>query len=126
MKIHHLVKSISYFLVLLIVFSCSTRNFKTEEKSIHVNKIDSLMTKSYERGLFNGNVLVVKNNHIVYQKSFGFSDETKQTLLTDKSIFNVGSIAKEFNAVSIMILVERGLVNLDDNISKFDLGLQNG
>ncbi|WP_228425206.1 serine hydrolase domain-containing protein [Chryseobacterium jejuense] len=81
------------------------------------------MTKSYERGLFNGNVLVVKNNTIVYQKSFGFTDETRQTPLNNKSIFNIGSIAKEFNAVAIMILVERGLLTLDDPISKFDLGL---
>ncbi|WP_231128645.1 serine hydrolase [Chryseobacterium vaccae] len=81
------------------------------------------MTKSYERGLFNGNVLIAKNNKIIYQKSFGFTDETKQTPLTDQSIFNPGSIAKEFNAVSIMILVERGLLNLDDHISKFNLGL---
>lgn len=95
----------------------------TEQKSVYINKIDSLMTKSYERGLFNGNVLVVKNNTVIYKKSFGFTDETKQTPLTDRSIFNPGSIAKEFNAVSIMILVERGLLTLDDPISKFDLGL---
>lgn len=94
----------------------------TEQKS-EINQIDSLMTKSYERGLFNGNVLISKNNKIIYQKSFGFTDETRQTSLNNKSIFNIGSIAKEFNAVAIMILVERGLLNLDDPISKFNLGL---
>lgn len=94
---------------------------KTNKKLI--NQIDSVMTKSYERGLFNGNILIAKNNKIIYQKSFGFTDETRQTALTDKSIFNIGSIAKEFNAVAIMILVERGLLNLDDKVSKFNLGL---
>lgn len=94
----------------------------TEQKS-EINQIDSLMAKSYERGLFNGNVLISKNNKIIYQKSFGFTDETKQTKLNNKSIFNIGSIAKEFNAVAIMILVERSLLNLDDPISKFNLGL---
>ncbi len=94
-----------------------------EQKSIYSHQIDSVMTKSYERGLFNGNVLIAKNNKIIYQKSFGFTDETKQTKLNNKSIFNPGSIAKEFNAVSIMILVKRGLLNLDDPVSKFDLGL---
>lgn len=97
----------------------TTKNVKSGD----VNQIDSLMTKSYERGLFNGNVLVAKNNKIIYQKPFGFTDETKQTALNNRSIFNIGSIAKEFNAVSIMILVERGLLNLDDPISKFNLGL---
>ncbi|QXU50305.1 serine hydrolase [Chryseobacterium sp. D764] len=92
-------------------------------KNRHVNQIDSLMAKSYERGLFNGNVLIAKNNKIIYQKSFGFTDETHTTYLNDKSIFNIGSIAKEFNAVAIMILVERGLLSLDDKVSKFNLGL---
>ena len=96
---------------------------KKKTKQVNSNQIDSLMTKSFERDLFNGNVLVIKNNNIVYQNSFGFTDETKQTALNKKSIFNIGSIAKEFNAVVIMILVERGLLNLDDNVSKFNLGL---
>ncbi|PKF73882.1 serine hydrolase domain-containing protein [Chryseobacterium sp. PMSZPI] len=116
-------RNTSSFLTLLIVFSCGTRHLKTEKGSAYAGKIDSVMTKAYERGLFNGNVLVVKNNTIIYKKSFGFTDETKQTELNNKSIFNPGSIAKEFDAVSIMILVERGLLNLDDPIPKFNLGL---
>lgn len=113
-------------------FSAQALNTSKETKKIHqnsseqkseINQIDSLMTKSYERDLFNGNVLIAKNNKIIYQKSFGFTDETKQTKLNNKSIFNIGSIAKEFNAVAIMILVERGLLNLDDPISKYNLGL---
>ena len=99
------------------------RNQKSIEQKAEINQIDSLMTKSYERDLFNGNVLIAKNNKIIYQKSFGFTDETKQTKLNNKSIFNIGSIAKEFNAVAIMILVERGLLNLDAPISKYNLGL---
>ncbi|UQB67907.1 beta-lactamase family protein [Epilithonimonas zeae] len=119
-------------LILLLLLSISTfaqtvndlnnRN-KSKKESVYANQIDSVMAKSYERGLFNGNVLIAKNNKIIYQKSFGFTDETKQTLLNKRSIFNIGSIAKEFNAVSIMILVERGLLDLDDPISKFNLGL---
>lgn len=119
MKIHHLAKRIGYLFVLLMIFSCSARNSITEK----VNKMDSLMAKSYERGLFNGNVLVAKKGKIIYQKSFGFTDETKQTPLTKNSIFNFGSIAKQFNAVAIMMLVERGQLHLDDPISKYNLDL---
>lgn len=96
---------------------------RKETALLYINQIDSLIRISYERGLFNGNVLVSKNNEVVYQKSFGFTDETRQTALNNQSIFNIGSIAKEFNAVAVMILVERGLVNLNDTIAKFDLGL---
>lgn len=124
------MKKLQLIIILLISISTfaqtannlNNRN-KSKKESVYANQIDSVMAKSYERGLFNGNVLVAKNNKIIYQKSFGFTDETKQTLLNKRSIFNIGSIAKEFNAVSIMILVERGLLNLDDPISKFNLGL---
>lgn len=118
-------------LMIILLLSISTfaqtvndlNRYNSKKESEYVNQIDSVMAKSYERGLFNGNVLVAKNNKIIYQKSFGFTDETRQTLLNNKSIFNIGSIAKEFNAVSIMILVERGVLNLDEPISKFNLGL---
>lgn len=119
MKIHHLAKRIGYLFVLLMIFSCSTRNSITEK----VNKMDSLMAKSYERGLFNGNVLVAKKGKIIYQKSFGFTDETKQTPLTKNSILNFGSVAKQFNAVAIMMLVERGQLHFEDPISKYNLDL---
>jgi CubicO group peptidase (beta-lactamase class C family) len=56
-------------------------------------------------------------------KIFGFTDELKQNALNSRSIFNIGSIAKEFNAVAIMILVERGSLNLDDKLSRFNMGL---
>lgn len=71
MKILNIARDISCFLVVLIIFSCSARNVKTEKDVAYAQKIDSLMTKSYERGLFNGNVLVAKKekssikNHLV-------------------------------------------------------------
>ncbi len=85
--------------------------------------IDSLMQISYERGIFNGNVLVTRNDSLVYQKSFGYTDASEQTKLTKKSIFNIGSIGKEFNAVSIIMLIEKGELEFDDKLSQFGLDL---
>ncbi|RZK20374.1 MAG: serine hydrolase [Pedobacter sp.] len=93
------------------------------KKSNYAKQIDLLMKTSFERDLFNGNVLVAKDGEIIYQKSLGFTDELKQNSLNRQSVFNIGSIAKEFNAVAIMILVERGSLNLDDKLSRFNMGL---
>lgn len=121
------------FLISLNVFSQNresniqsvkqTKADKTRKEPEYINQINELMTKSYERGLFNGNILVAKKGKIVYQKSFGFTDETRKTPLTKNAIFNFGSIVKQFNAVAIMMLVERGQLNLDDPISKYNLDL---
>lgn len=113
------------YLFILIATLFSTLCFcqKHINHTLEIQKIEDLMIKSYERGLFNGNILVAKKRKIIYQKSFGFTDETKKTPLTKNSIFSFGSIAKQFNAVAIMMLVERGQLKLDDPISKYNLDL---
>ena len=118
-----MLRTIKLLIVLSIIVSCNNKIDEKNTISPLVQKLDSLMIKSYERDLFNGNVLVVKNDTIVYQKSFGFKDGIQQTKLDSKSILNTGSIAKQFNGVAIMMLQERGLLSIHDTISKFNLGL---
>lgn len=84
-----------------------------------VKQIDSLMKLSNQIGVFNGNVLVSKNNKIIYNASFGFTDATKTNKLTTEYRFNIGSITKEFSAVALMQLKEQGKLKLNDKVSKF-------
>ncbi|SHI30604.1 serine hydrolase [Aquimarina spongiae] len=117
-----------YIIFILSVSFLGCNNIKKQETQplLEYNKtIDSLMQISYKRGIFNGNVLVTRNDSIVYQNSFGYTDGSLTTELTKKSIFCPGSIAKEFVAVSIMMLIEKGELHLDDTLSQFDLDLPN-
>ncbi|MFC6101255.1 serine hydrolase domain-containing protein [Olivibacter domesticus] len=82
-------------------------------------KIDSLLNQKYKQGELNGNVLVVQNGDEVYQKSFGYTDGSKNTKLNENYRFNIGSVYKEFPAVSIMQLEEQGKLNLKDKLSKY-------
>lgn len=83
------------------------------------HNIDSLMRTAFERGIFNGNVLISNKGKIIYERSFGFADGKKETPLNAKHRFDVGSISKEFNGVAIMLLQERGKLSLEDNLAKF-------
>lgn len=85
--------------------------------------IDSLMQICYARKVFNGNILVIKNKETIYQNELGFLEGTKSQKLAPNTIFNIGSIAKEFSAVAIMMLYEKGLLQLEDSLATFDLGL---
>ncbi len=111
-----------YFSILIL--GCNNLKQKQSENFYKYSKsIDSLLQYSFDKGIFNGNALVTRNDSLVYQKSFGYTDGSSKNKLTKASIFSPGSIAKEFVAVSIMILVEKGYLSLDENLSKFDLGL---
>jgi len=113
-------------ILILIVTSCISckSNSKTQDKlPDYIMRIDSVMKVEYEYEIFNGSVLVAQNDAIVYEKTFGYKDISKTKKIDKSTIFNIGSIAKQFNGVAIMMLQERGLLNLDDSISKFDLDL---
>jgi CubicO group peptidase (beta-lactamase class C family) len=68
---------------------------------------------------FNGNVLVANKGHIIYQRSFGWADYTLKRPLNANSIFDCGSIAKEFTAMGILLLVEKGKIRLTDTLGRF-------
>jgi CubicO group peptidase (beta-lactamase class C family) len=101
------------FTVLLLL----TNNVFAQPKQI--KQIDSLMKWSNQIGVFNGNVLVSKNNKIIYNASFGFTDATKTNKLTTDYRFNIGSITKEFSAIALLQLKEQGKLKLNDKVSKF-------
>jgi len=102
-----------FFLVLLFV------NSNACAQSKQFISIDSLMTAAYRSGMFNGNVLVSKNNTVVYDASFGFTDASQTTKLTSGYRFNIGSITKEFSAVALLQLKQQGRLKLEDAVSRF-------
>lgn len=122
----NLLNSLKSFVLCIFItafLSCNNKGKIQNEQPEYINEIDTFIRQAYDEGLFSGNILVVKKDTIVYQGSFGYTNASEETELNNASIFNIGSIAKEFNAASIMLLVEQGKLSLDDYISKFELGL---
>ncbi|MGE8533689.1 MAG: serine hydrolase, partial [Chryseobacterium sp.] len=93
------------FLFLTVLLLPINHSFAQNTKT---TKIDSLMKWAHQTGIFNGNVLVAKNNKVIYNTSFGFTDATKKVQLTPDYRFNIGSITKEFSAVALLQLQEQG------------------
>ena len=88
-------------------------------------KIDSLMNALYSTDDFSGNVLVAEKGKILYSQSFGFANETTKEKLSVNSIFETGSVSKQFTAMAIMILMENGKLKLDDDIKIYIPELSN-
>ena len=83
------------------------------------NLVDNLMNEYIKQDLFSGVVLIAKDTKPVYLKAFGMADfETKKENTTNTK-FDIGSINKDFTAIAILQLAEKGLLNLDDKIDKY-------
>jgi CubicO group peptidase (beta-lactamase class C family) len=84
-----------------------------------IQKIDSLLKSYYSQGKFNGNILVAEKGKVIYSRSFGLANEITKEKLNENSIFNLASVSKQFTAMAIMILKEKGKLKLDDEIEKY-------
>lgn len=79
------------------------------------SSINTIMNTNKVMGM---SVAVVKNNKVVYAQSFGLKNQENQVRLSNADIFRIASISKSFSATAIMQLVEKGLISLDDDMSK--------
>jgi CubicO group peptidase (beta-lactamase class C family) len=68
---------------------------------------------------FQGTLLIAKGGEIVFEKSYKYSNVESQALNTNDTIYEIGSITKQFTAVGLMMLVEDGKINLDDTLDKY-------
>src|SRR5690606_28523315 len=102
-----------------IFTSCSNSSKTQPNKNIQTQQLDSLFNFSHSNGMFNGAVLVTKNDSVIYKKSFGFANEKTKEKITPESVFYIASVSKQFTAMAIMILQEQDKLSYDDRVKDF-------
>ncbi|MEZ0326966.1 MAG: serine hydrolase domain-containing protein [Fimbriimonas sp.] len=75
-----------------------------------------LETLFKESGVPGAAVGVIKDGTVIYRRAFGVADVDKQTPFTSDMAFEIGSLSKQFTAVSILMLVKEGKFALSDPI----------
>lgn len=96
-----------------------------EDKKIQ-DELDTYMKALEKNRNFHGSVLVTKDGKILLDKGYGFSNLEQNTMNKPQTKFAIGSMTKQFTAMAIMQLNEKGLINVDDKISKYFPELPNG
>jgi CubicO group peptidase (beta-lactamase class C family) len=64
-------------------------------------------------------LLVSHNGRIVQAEGFGLANVELQVPVKPETIFQSGSVGKQFTATAVMMLVEEGKVHLDDPLTKY-------
>lgn len=62
---------------------------------------------------------VVRDGTLTYAKGFGYADIGRRIRVETATRFAIGSITKQFTAVAVLLLAERGALALDDPLSKY-------
>ncbi len=64
-------------------------------------------------------MIITKKDSIIYKRNFGSADLDKSIPITEKTIFNLASVSKQFTGMAIAILEEQGEIEISDKISKY-------
>lgn len=84
-----------------------------------IQRLDSLFTSLSAKGGLNGNLLIAEKGNVIYKKSFGLRDMAANLPLDDNSIFELASVSKQFTAMGIVLLQQKGKLQYDDKLSKY-------
>jgi len=83
------------------------------------NKIDELISTYSKLNKFNGSALVVKNGSMLLNKGYGYRNAADKVMNNEESIFQLGSVTKQFTAAVILKLQEEKKLKVTDKLSKF-------
>lgn len=97
----------------------------TEQSPAALEQLAGLLDELTASGDFSGVVLVAKDDEVMWTRAAGLADLDSETAIHTDSRFNLGSMGKMFTAVSILQLMDEGLVSLDGTIADYLPGYPN-
>lgn len=82
-------------------------------------RLDSLFSAQFYEDGPGVAVLVSVDDSILFSKAYGKADLKTNEPITDKTLFNLGSISKTFVSNAILMLRDQGKLSLEDSVIKY-------
>jgi len=100
-------------IILLFVAPCIAQDGAT-------NRVDDFVQAEMRKQRIPGvSLAVIKNGQIILAKGYGYANVEHNVPVKAETIFQSGSIGKQFTATAVMMLVADGRINLEEKISKY-------
>jgi CubicO group peptidase (beta-lactamase class C family) len=112
------MKNILVIIALALFISCQGQSV--------AEKMDQLMTAYANNYQFNGSVLVAHKGKVILEKGYGYRNAAQKIPNDQHSIFQIGSVTKQFTAAIIMQLQQEKKLSVKDPLSKYFPGFTHG
>ena len=106
-------------IILTIIFECTIKTFAQSLPDSTIKKIDSLFLKWNTANSPGCTVGIVRNDSLIFSKGFGMANLEYNVPNTPTTLYDVGSISKQFTAYCIVLLAQQHKLNLDNDVRKY-------
>ena len=108
--------NITLAVLLLVVFAASASLGQTNVAS----KVDEFIDAEMQRQKIPGvSLAVIKDSKPLIVRGYGFANLEHKVPVKPETIFQSGSVGKQFTATAVMLLVEEGKIKLDESIGTY-------
>jgi len=81
--------------------------------------MENLARESCEKGGFAGTWIYAENGETVSKGAVGFRDPENTLPIREDTVFQLASVSKQFTAAAVMLMVRRGVLCLEDEITRY-------
>jgi CubicO group peptidase (beta-lactamase class C family) len=82
------------------------------------SKVEEYMAARVIRDHFSGSILIARDGKVLYCQGYGMANLEHGAPNIPQTKFRLGSITKQFTAMAVLILQERGKLNVHDKVKK--------
>lgn len=107
-----------YFLPLLLILMACVIAISEPNPDVS-SKIDALFSRWMKENMPGAAVGIIHHGKILHNKGYGLSNIQTKTPITPQTVFDLGSVSKQFTSLAVMLLEQRGNLSYDDPLSKF-------
>jgi CubicO group peptidase (beta-lactamase class C family) len=105
-----------YLIIFILVVISPLLSFQAYTHNEATDKVDALFER-WDRADSPGAALgIFQDGKIVYARGYGAANLEYNIPITPQTVFRVGSVSKQFTAMCIALLAEKGKLSLDHNI----------
>lgn len=117
-----------YIFKIVLIVTTVTLLHGTSIANTHklIKNIDSLLIEKFQPTDTGAVFLVAKDGVPLYKKAFGKANLELDVNMKPDSVFQIGSMTKQFTALSILILHEQEKLNVNDKVTKYLPDYPNG
>lgn len=92
----------------------------TPSSSTEIKDIRQKVISDVEKGIIPSvSISVAKDGNIIWQEAFGWADKTEKRAAIPETIYSLASLTKPLTAAGIMILSEKGKIDLNESVEKY-------